>query len=61
MAEVESKFSGVHDKYAEHLQVMIVTLDMMRDGIKTFWKQAWGTIPADFEKFRNVRRRKHEG
>jgi len=56
LGALEPQFAVDHPNYAEHLQVMIVTLDLVRDGIKTFCTNAWGGYPEDWESWRNVGR-----
>lgn len=54
LGALEAQFAPMHKKHAEHLRVMIVTLDMMRDGIKGFCNDTWGGYPANWESWRNV-------
>jgi len=54
LGELERVFTPTHETYGEHLRVMIVTLDMLRDGIKTFCIEAWGSYPDNWESWRNT-------
>jgi len=54
LAKVEHSFAVHHEDFAQYLQVMIVTLDAVRDGIRDFSLKAWGKFPDDPESWRNV-------
>jgi len=54
LGKVERQFEGTHDDFAQYLQVMIVTLDATRDGIKDFCNKSWGGYPDNWESWRNV-------
>jgi len=54
LGALETQFAKGHKVHAEHLQVMIVTLDLIRDGIKVFCTDAWGGYPENWESWRNV-------
>lgn len=54
LGDLERKFAPGHPKHSEHLRVMIVTLDLLRDGIKAFCNDAWNGYPENWESWRNV-------
>lgn len=54
LGQVESQFAEHHQDYAESLQMMIGTIDAVRDALKAFWLKAWGKVPTNWERWRNV-------
>jgi len=54
IAQVEEPFAEQHEDFAKYLQVMIVTLDAVRNGLKDFCVKAWGSFPDNWETWRNV-------
>jgi hypothetical protein len=54
LAMVEAPFHDVHPELAEAIQVSIVGLTEVKHVLEQFIKAAWGSLPADFETWRNV-------
>ena len=54
LGQVEEPFRDPHPELAEPLQMVIGSLDLCLDVIKSFCLSAWGRIPEDWETWRNV-------
>lgn len=52
LMDVEQQFSGVHDDYAEALQIMAQHLIQVQQWILGFWVKAWGKLPKDIDSYR---------
>ena len=45
-------FAPVHPDYAEFLLQIAQGVMMIEDMIEDFWRNAWGTVPEDFNSYR---------
>lgn len=49
---VHTEFEGVHDDYAEALQIMAQHLIQVQAWMLGFWAKAWGKPPKDIDSYR---------
>lgn len=52
LKELHEMFSGVHDDYAQYLELICVSLINTQEMMKDFWVKAWGTFPEDIDSYR---------
>lgn len=52
LQDVHAEFSGVHDDYADVLEIMAQHVIQVQEWILGFWAKAWGKPPGDINSYR---------